>query len=142
MQAVSGTDGRFSLSGAAGEHSLRGNLAGYGGLNKDFTLQAGQQLDLGDVPLKMQTAPPGTVGLYLRGDGNTPAAAMVVFVVANGPADRAGMRLGDQVVAVDGIAVASVDDAMQRIRGTPGTPVQIDARRAGLAQSFTILRAQ
>jgi hypothetical protein len=137
--AGSGPDGRFQVTAAAGEHTLRGFAPLYDPLSKSFTVTAGQRLDLGDVAIDRQTAQSGTIGASLRGDSDSPPT--VVYLIADGPADRAGMQLGDQVVAVDGRAVSNVADATSRIRGAPGTPVQLALRRSGTAVSFTIQRA-
>lgn len=51
-RSFSGSDGRFQLRIAAGDHSLRGFLSGYQGLSKGFSATAGQPLELGDVPMQ------------------------------------------------------------------------------------------
>ena len=136
---VTAADGRFSLRASARDHTLRGYLPRYQPLLKDFTAQAGEQLDLGDVVIKPLAAQSGTVGLQLRGDSET--AVTVVFLIPDGPAEKAGVQLGDQIAAVDGKPVASVADASARIRGAPGTPVQLALRRGGNALGVTLLRA-
>jgi regulator of sigma E protease len=85
------------------------------------------------------TAQSGTIGAAVRGDSATPPT--VVFIIPNGPADAAGMRLGDQVTAVDGQAVAGIADATTRLKGAPGTPVQIAVSRSGAVLAFTVTRA-
>ncbi len=51
------------------------------------------------------------------------------------------MHLGDQVKVVDGKPVTGVSDAVSRIQGAPGTPVQIAVDRGGSPLAFTITRA-
>jgi len=51
-RSFSGSNGRFQLRIAAGDHSLRGFLSGYQGLSKGFSATAGQPLELGDVPMQ------------------------------------------------------------------------------------------
>ena len=138
-EAVTGADGRFSLRASAGAHALHGYLPRYQPLWKDFTAQAGEQLELGDVVVKPLAAQSGTVGLQLRGDSGTPVT--VVFLIPDGPAEKAGVQLGDEVAAVDGKPVASVSDASARIPGPPGTPVQLSLRRGGTALSLSVVRA-
>ncbi|MCA1827280.1 MAG: carboxypeptidase regulatory-like domain-containing protein, partial [Myxococcales bacterium] len=139
VRAGSGPEGRFQLTAPAGDHTLRGFAPLYNPLAKSFTVQAGQRLDLGDVAIDRQTAQAGTIGMSMRGDSDTPPT--VVYLIPDGPADRAGVHLGDQVMTVDGTAVSNVADATSRIRGTPATPVQIVFQRSGQALSLTIQRA-
>ena len=136
---VTAADGRFSLGASAGEHALHAYLPRYRPLGKVFTAQAGEQLDLGEVALKPLAAQSGTVGIQLRGDSETPVS--VVFLIPDGPAEKAGVQLGDEIVAVDGKPVASVSDAVARIQGAPGMPVQLSLRRSGTALTVTIVRA-
>ena len=56
----------------------------------------------------------------------------VVSVEANGPARRAGLREGDQIIALDGQPVATVDDIHRLLVG----------RSAGSQVELTIIRAQ
>jgi hypothetical protein len=70
----------------------------------------------------------GTTGLLLALEG---AAAITVERVAPGsPADRAGLREGDRVLAVDGIEAASVsfESLLERMR-TPGVKMSLRVRR-------------
>ncbi len=57
----------------------------------------------------------------------------VVTPMAGSPADRAGIRTGDQLFEVDGQSAAdwSLDRAVQAMRGRIGTPVDIAIRREG-----------
>ena len=136
---VTGADGRFALTAPAGDHTLHAFAPNYAMLSKPFTAQAGQALDLGDVPFERMTAQPGTIGVTLRGDSETPPTA--VFLIPGGPAETAGVHLGDQVAAVDGAAVTGVVDANARIKGAPGTPVQLTLRRGDQPVQLTIQRA-
>ena len=137
--AVTSAEGRFSLRASAGAHALHAYLPRYQPLWKDFTAKAGEQLDLGDVNVKPLAAQSGTVGMQLRGDSE--ADVTVVFLIPDGPAEKAGVQLGDQIAAVDGKPVASVSDASARIQGPPGAPVQLSLRRSGSALSVAIVRA-
>ncbi len=136
---VTSADGRFSLRAPAGDHALYAYLPRYQPLAKDFTAEAGEQLDMGDVVVKPLAAKSGTVGMQLRGDSETDVT--VVFLIPDGPAEKAGVQLGDQIAAVDGKPVASVSDASARIQGPPGVPVQLSLRRSGSALSVTVVRA-
>src|SRR5207237_5294574 len=123
------------------DHTLRLLLPqGYKPLSRAFTLQAAQQLDLGDLAADKQSADPGTIGVRLRSDSATPPT--VIWVLPDSPADKAGVHVGDQVVAVDGAAVMGWADATQKIKGAPGTPVQLTLRRNGVEQqNITVTRA-
>jgi len=61
-----------------------------------------------------------------------PAGAEVVRVEAGSPAEKAGLRLGDVIVGVDGKGVASSGDLMELLaRSEPGRPVTLDVIRYG-----------
>lgn len=54
----------------------------------------------------------------------------VISVEANGPADKAGLRVGDYVIRLDGQGVGSVDDLHRILTAhPPGTPVQLTILR-------------
>jgi carboxyl-terminal processing protease len=57
----------------------------------------------------------------------------VVAVLEGGPAARAGMRAGDAIVAVDGVATQgrSLEQVIQQVRGKRGTTVELDVVRSG-----------
>lgn len=84
--------------------------------------------------------PYGGVGLVLNINGSN---LEVIGVVANSPSDRAGLRVGDQLVKIDGQAVdmTSVIKNAVKIRGLAGTDVMIDVSRKGeLAKTYTLQR--
>jgi carboxyl-terminal processing protease len=70
----------------------------------------------------------------------------VITPIDDTPAERAGIRAGDLIVSLDGEAVMglSLGDAVERMRGEPGTPITIEVRRKGEQEllSFTIERAE
>jgi carboxyl-terminal processing protease len=55
----------------------------------------------------------------------------VISPIAGSPAARAGIRSGDQLVAVDGRAIDArrMQDAMNELRGSPGTTVTLSVLR-------------
>jgi C-terminal processing protease CtpA/Prc len=114
-------------------------LPAYDPLAKPFTVQTGQAVDLGDVPMQRQATQPGSIGATLRADSGT--AAMVVSLIPGGPAETAGVRLGDGIAAVDGKPVASVSEAVSRLQGAPGSAVQVTLQRSGVPLTVRITRA-
>jgi carboxyl-terminal processing protease len=68
------------------------------------------------------------VKLSLRGGQLTVRGPLV-----GGPAYRAGLRAGDQIVAIDHVSTKGmrIDAAVQRIKGRAGTSVQLSIRHVG-----------
>ena len=69
----------------------------------------------------------------------------VVRVMPGGPAAKAGVQPGDRFLRIDGKPARdlSIEDALQRMRGEPGTRVQVSLRRrdAENAIDLTLTRA-
>jgi carboxyl-terminal processing protease len=69
----------------------------------------------------------------------------VITPLPGSPGTRAGIRAGDQIVAVDGVSVEGweQDDVVSELRGDPGTNVTMKIRRPGLDEpiDFTVTRA-
>ena len=57
----------------------------------------------------------------------------VISPIANSPAKRAGIIIGDKIVKIDDVETAdySIDDAAKLIRGKKGTEVKLSIRRFG-----------
>ncbi len=69
----------------------------------------------------------------------------IVRPFEDSPAERAGIRAGDMVTAIDGVVIgADVDAAIQRMRGPTGSSVRLSVRREGetLPLEFVLKRAQ
>ncbi len=79
------------------------------------------------------------VGMTLDGRSG---ALMVTLVSEGSPAERAGVQAGDQILSVDGVAIAGqpVDAVVQRIRGPSGSAVVISFARGGQHFELTIRR--
>jgi regulator of sigma E protease len=57
---------------------------------------------------------------------------LIIAEVKEGrPAAKAGLRAGDVVEAIDGQALPSTEEAMERIRASKGRPLQLRLRRGG-----------
>jgi C-terminal processing protease CtpA/Prc len=91
------------------------------------------------------TLPNGVIGVSLQvgaeriGD---PAMLYVGMVHPEGPAQQAGLRHGDEVMTVDGTAVAgkSYAQVVKMIRGEPGTVVKLGIKGEGGAREVAITR--
>lgn len=74
------------------------------------------------------------------------SAIVVVAPIEGSPADLAGLRSGDVIVAIDGQGVSSagVSEVVSRMRGAAGTFVRVKVERGGPHESleFSIRRAE
>ncbi len=84
------------------------------------------------------------VGARLMKEEGLGAKAVAVF--EDGPAYRAGLRINDVIIAVDGKPVGDieVDNIVSRIKGIEGTTVRLSVLRGGAGKplALTIRRAQ
>ncbi|MCU0266048.1 MAG: PDZ domain-containing protein, partial [Actinomycetia bacterium] len=80
------------------------------------------------------------VGLWLRQDSD--ARLLVSGVQEGAPAARVGVRVGDEVVSVDGVDVVGepVSDVLSRLRGADGSDVRVGFRRADGTHVVTLQR--
>ncbi len=64
----------------------------------------------------------------------------VISPIAGSPADAAGLRAGDQVTMIGDIDATTLDpdEAIDLIRGKPGTRVELKIRRPGLREEFSV----
>jgi carboxyl-terminal processing protease len=64
---------------------------------------------------------------------------VVLSPIEGSPADRAGIRSGDLIAAVDGRDPGSqpLDKLVKRLRGAPGSHVKVGIRRSGVADVMT-----
>jgi carboxyl-terminal processing protease len=70
-------------------------------------------------------------------------ALVIIAPLEGSPAEAAGLRSGDVVLAIDGISTAgsTVNDEVLRVRGESGTDVRLTIRRDGDEFDVTITRA-
>ena len=68
----------------------------------------------------------------------------VVGVAEKSPADDAGIKAGDEVLALDGESVAKDDIVSlgRRLEGKPGSAVEISLRRGIRTQHYKLVRRQ
>jgi regulator of sigma E protease len=68
-----------------------------------------------------------------------PFAAPVIGEVLTGfPADKAGLRSGDRVVAIEGRPVATWDDLAEAIHKRPNQPTRLEVKRGNDALTVTV----
>jgi hypothetical protein len=74
-------------------------------------------------------APFGGIGTEVRMD----AEVTIVRIAPDGPADRAGLLAGDEILTADGTPLAGKDltDAVGLLRGPSGSPLVVTVRRDG-----------
>ena len=86
----------------------------------------------------------GGVGMYISKqvrpeDDDRAAFVEIVTPIDGTPADRAGMRSGDLILAIDEESTEdlTIDEVVSRLRGRPGTAVTISVRR-GQGRPFPV----
>ncbi|MBR5372858.1 MAG: PDZ domain-containing protein [Oscillospiraceae bacterium] len=97
----------------------------------------------------MTTFDNGNTGIY-TGIGitisrNAAGEAEIIAVTENGPSEKAGLKVGDVIVEVEGISVADhYTEAMSKISGEIGTTVSVRVRVKGTAAvtSCEVMRTQ
>jgi S1-C subfamily serine protease len=68
------------------------------------------------------------------------SAVRVIEIVPGGPADRAGMRRGDVILALDGESIDSVDALRRRLgRDSPGRRIEARVLRSGAIETLTLI---
>ncbi|TME64587.1 MAG: PDZ domain-containing protein [Chloroflexi bacterium] len=68
----------------------------------------------------------------------------VVGIIPGTPAEKAGIKVGDKIVTVDGTDVTNLqtDEVANRVRGQEGTQVMIGVLRGSTSLTFTLSRAR
>jgi C-terminal processing protease CtpA/Prc len=64
----------------------------------------------------------------------------IVGVVQNSNAERQGLRDGDTLVELDGVAAAQMNVSVFRAAGARGTPIRIVVEREGKRLEFVVSR--
>jgi len=68
-------------------------------------------------------------------------SARILTVRAGSPADSAGIRAGDRIVAIEGQTVSNAKDASILLFGLAGTAIRVRASRLGVETEYVIIRA-
>jgi regulator of sigma E protease len=56
----------------------------------------------------------------------------------NMPAEKAGIKVGDEILSVDGQPIPAVEALIETLKRTQGKPIQITVRRDGQEKTFTM----
>jgi S1-C subfamily serine protease len=119
-----------------------------GAVSLGFAIPAATAADVAEQLLADGTATHAFLGVTLgqltpqigrQFDVGVESGALVRSVQAGGPADAAGLRPGDVVVALGGQAVGSVEDLLGALRNTePGQQVPVEVVRDGQRQQLPV----
>ncbi len=69
-------------------------------------------------------------------------SVLILDVYDYSPAQSAGIKTGDYIVAVDGVNVSEIDDLSSAISGENGTTVRITVRRGENELAYDVIRGQ
>ncbi len=76
-----------------------------------------------------------TVGIEPAGIGPVKIAG---FSGKNAPAERAGLKTGDEIISLNGQAIATADKAVELVKSAGATPIEIGYRRDGKEAKVTV----
>lgn len=101
-----------------------------------------QYMDAGEYAAFLASMEDGTLGGIGITSSQSEEGLRIDTVMADSPAQTAGLEPGDVIVAVDGQSIAGMemDQAVALIRGEPGTTVNIGYLRQGRRRSATVTR--
>jgi Aspartyl protease/PDZ domain len=136
LVASFGTQGK----GAFSDPNYQGNVGS--GLLKRFavTFDYGHQI----MYLKPLQPPAGDVAVFDRAGfwlNLSPAGFKVMDLTAGSAAANTGLKVGDEITAIDGVSAQKVDlpELRKRLRDEPaGTQVKLDVLAGGQARSVTL----
>lgn len=78
-----------------------------------------------------------TVLLMLPHDALVGGSVMITSVAPGSPAEQAGLRGGDVILAVDGKPVISPGELVDTVKGREGQPIELSLRRASLVMGLS-----
>ena len=78
-----------------------------------------------------------TVLLMLPHDALVGGSVVITSVAPGSPAEQAGLRGGDVILAVDGKPVISPGELVETVRGRTGQPIELSLRRASLVMGLS-----
>jgi len=94
------------------------------------------ELDLSSLPVQQVNA-----SLFERGIGLIgyyPEVLPVIGAIEPGPAQRAGMQVGDRLVEIDSRPVSTWEELVAVVSRSPGQPLQVTVEREGARLSFDV----
>jgi len=124
--------------------SLGSNFSGQSGsIGLGFAIPINQAKRTADALIKTGKSTYPIIGLSLdrtyTGTG-AKVADSPTAVLAGGPAQKAGLKAGDIITAIDGKAVASADEAIVAIRSHQvGDSVKVTYQRSGTSRTATMV---
>ncbi len=95
----------------------------------------GERLLFTVVPARLAEYEIGDAGIYPR------LLPRIAQLVAGAPAANAGLRVGDEVRAVDGRSLANAAELIAHIETRAGTPVRLEIGRGGAPLAITVVPA-
>src|SRR5690606_6849085 len=85
-----------------------------------------------------QTGSYSGIGAYIRNQENR---LLVIEPWKDGPADKAGLKAGDEIIQIGDVKVANFnDDAGELLKGAPGSSVEVTYSRQGKTNKVTVTR--
>ena len=98
--------------------------------------------EYGDFSKEVEGAFEG-IGIWLeqeKGDETKPARIVIMSIIPEGPAAKADLRPGDQILAVDDkpVAALTLQAAVSLMKGPSGTSVKLTLKRDGRATPFDV----
>jgi S1-C subfamily serine protease len=113
--------------------------SGGGNVGIGFAVPSNSVRDVVPALLNGTTIARPYLGISTTETGQGGSGATIAQVNAGSPAQSAGLRAGDVVVAVDGNPVGASSDIATAIAGKrPGDSVKVDVRRGGQRQSVDV----
>jgi regulator of sigma E protease len=94
------------------------------------------ELDLTDLPVQQVNASLIERGIGLI--GYFPELLPVIGAIEPGPAQRAGMQVGDRLVEIDSRPVSTWEELVAVVSRSPGQPLQVVVERKGARLGFEV----
>jgi len=100
---------------------------------KDLELERDGRLVTTRLTIESNKSDIGIPGVY-------PATGVVVGGLQPGrPAEKAGLRKGDRIAAIDGVPMITLNRVLQTIQSSPGKPLRFSIERAGQTFDVTLV---